>query len=763
MKIFQSWFKISLFISLFLMLPTPGNTQTGNMSDVTGPNPIPGDTNPSGGNNNSGDGNTNSGSGNTNSGGNNNQAGDNTNSGGNNNQAGGGGNTNSDSGNTNSGGNNNQAGGNTNSGGNNNQAGGGGNTNSGNNNQAGGGGNTNSGGGSGNLSSGTGNTNSGGNNNQAGGNTNSSGNNNQAGGNTNSGGNNNQAGGNTNSGGNNNQAGGNTNSGGNNRTGNNASNDRNSEGGNPTGANSRNAESEDKTQQSTESEDQNRQAAERERTERQQAEREQEEAEQKKTEQQEETEREEQREETNDRETQPEQANVTVDRSAYDSQLQQADPVQAVQLQEEFQAVEFQNYLGIKLYGDNPPPEQISASLSNLSQVTGKKSALIYVSAVDEEIITFSVLPSSPQVSDRSGASGQIHASKDRNQKDKLAQQNEFAMLNKTSIPRAKLLETVKKFQGSISDEFKVGEQEYLQYSQQLYEWIIKPIEAQLKENGIDILVFALDDGLRGLPIAALSDGQQFLVEKYALAVVPSFGLTDIGYVDVRRSPILAMGASEFSDKVPLPAVPVELQTVIENPRRGEKFLNQDFTIANFRNQNLRERFSIIHLGTHAEFQPGDRDRSYIQFFDNRLSMSQLVQLSDELGWSSSNNYPVELLVLSACQTALGDRQAELGFAGLAVAAGVKSVLASLWNVSDLGTLGLMSQFYQDYSVTANKAEALRQAQLAMLKGQVRVDNGKMILANGESIQLPPEFPKGTLELSHPYYWASFTMIGNWN
>ncbi len=84
--------------------------------------------------------------------------------------------------------------------------------------------------------------------------------------------------------------------------------------------------------------------------------------------------------------------------------------------------------------------------------------------------------------------------------------------------------------------------------------------------------------------------------------------------------------------------------------------------------------------------------------------------------------------MLSACQTALGDRQAELGFAGLAVAAGVKSVLASLWNVSDLGTLGLMGQFYQEYGEFANKAEALRQAQLAMLKGQVRVDNGKMML-----------------------------------
>ncbi|NJO93688.1 MAG: CHAT domain-containing protein [Hydrococcus sp. RM1_1_31] len=143
--------------------------------------------------------------------------------------------------------------------------------------------------------------------------------------------------------------------------------------------------------------------------------------------------------------------------------------------------------------------------------------------------------------------------------------------------------------------------------------------------------------------------------------------------------------------------------------------------------------------------------------------MGQLMQLSDDLGWSKSNDSPVELLVLSACQTALGDRNAELGFAGLAVAAGVKSVLASLWNVSDLGTLGLMGQFYQDFSQIPNKSEALRQAQLAMLRGEVRVEDGKMILANGEAITLPPEFPKGSLELSHPYYWSAFTLVGNWN
>ncbi|NJO93686.1 MAG: hypothetical protein HC820_03740, partial [Hydrococcus sp. RM1_1_31] len=89
--------------------------------------------------------------------------------------------------------------------------------------------------------------------------------------------------------------------------------------------------------------------------------------------------------------SQPEQANIEVDRSAYDTQIQQADVVEAVQLQEEFQAVEIQNYLNINLYGNNPPPEEIAVSLSKLSQVTGKQSALIYVSAVENEIVTFTV------------------------------------------------------------------------------------------------------------------------------------------------------------------------------------------------------------------------------------------------------------------------------------------------------------------------------------------------------------------------------------
>jgi CHAT domain-containing protein len=138
--------------------------------------------------------------------------------------------------------------------------------------------------------------------------------------------------------------------------------------------------------------------------------------------------------------------------------------------------------------------------------------------------------------------------------------------------------------------------------------------------------------------------------------------------------------------------------------------------------------------------------------------------MANELGWSQTENPPIELLVLSACRTAVGSPEAELGFAGLAVQAGVKSALASLWYVSDAGTLGLMSQFYENLSQNPIKSQALRQTQIAMLKGELRIENGRLRLSNGETLPLTPELAAaGNVDLSHPYFWSAFMMIGNWN
>ncbi|NET58419.1 MAG: CHAT domain-containing protein, partial [Symploca sp. SIO2E6] len=125
------------------------------------------------------------------------------------------------------------------------------------------------------------------------------------------------------------------------------------------------------------------------------------------------------------------------------------------------------------------------------------------------------------------------------------------------------------------------------------------------------------------------------------------------------------------------------------------------------------------------------------------------------------NDPPVSLLVLSACRTAVGNDEAELGFAGLAVQAGVSTAMGSLWYVSDEGTLGLMTKFYEELKQIPVKAEALRQTQLAMLKGEVRIEDGQLIVDN-ERIPLPPELAQlPDKDFSHPYYWSAFTLIGN--
>ncbi|MEG4600250.1 CHAT domain-containing protein, partial [Microcoleus sp. F6_B3] len=362
-----------------------------------------------------------------------------------------------------------------------------------------------------------------------------------------------------------------------------------------------------------------------------------------------------------------------------------------------------------------------------IASQTGKKPAIIYALARPEQLDLILVPPSGIP----------IHK----------------------AIPAARreaLMQVVANLRDELLNLRNINTESYLPASQQLYQWIIAPLEADLKAQGIDTLVFSMDAGLRLLPLAALHDGSQFLVEKYSIGLIPSVNLTDTSYASVKNAEVLGMGASQFTNNEPLLAVPAELNA-IASEWKGESFLNQSFTLNNLRSQRKDRPYRIIHLATHGYFKPGAPSNSYIQLSDSRLTLDRVRQL----GWNQPPK--VELLVLSACKTAVGDDDTELGFAGLAVQAGVKSVLATLWNVSDEGTLGLMAEFYDRLKVAPIKAESLRQAQIAMLKGQVRIQNGRLILSSSnKELELPPELAKLTNEnLSHPYYWSGFTMIGS--
>ncbi len=333
---------------------------------------------------------------------------------------------------------------------------------------------------------------------------------------------------------------------------------------------------------------------------------------------------------------------------------------------------------------------------------------------------------------------------------------------------RETLLKIVTDFRKSIADPRSRTTNSYRVPAQKLYEWLIQPLKAELIDLDIDTLMFSMDEGLRSLPVAALYDGEQFLIQQFSIGLIPSVNLTEMNYNPLNNAQLLAMGVSEFPDMYPLPAVPVELSSILtEWP--GQSFLNEKLTLKNLQAQRQKQPFQMIHLATHADFKPGSPSNSFIQLWDTTLPLSELRKLK----W---NDPPVELLVLSACRTAIGDRNAELGFAGLAVQAGVKSALASIWYISDEGTVALMNEFYNQFrsgwteedgtpSSTRPyiKAEALRRAQMAMIDGDWRIENGQWIAINpSRKISLPPEIQElANQNLDHPYYWAAFVMIGS--
>ncbi len=398
---------------------------------------------------------------------------------------------------------------------------------------------------------------------------------------------------------------------------------------------------------------------------------------------------------------------------------------------------DYETYFGKNLTDSKLTAPDIAKILTQIGEKTGTKPAVLWVVPEPERLVLVLITPGKEPW-------GEIQS----------------------DIKQAQLKADVIRLYQEITNPRKLYSRSYLEPAQKLYNTLIKPFENQLKTEKIDTLLFCMGAGLRTLPLGVLHDGKNFLVEKYALTRIPAFNLINLNYESLKDALVLAMGASEFKNHNPLPAVFFELSTIVQSQPisptatqnnlelwLGEAFLNQGFTIDNLRRQLVSRFYAIVHLATHAEFKPGQPENSYIQFWDSQLKLNQM----DQLNWK---NPPIELLVLSACQTAVGDKDAELGFAGLAFQSGVKTALASLWYVSDTGTLGLMSEFYQQLKTTSTKAKALQKTQIRMLKGEVRLQQGELLLSRGK-IYLTPGIVQEVNDLSHPYYWAAFTLIGS--
>ncbi len=306
----------------------------------------------------------------------------------------------------------------------------------------------------------------------------------------------------------------------------------------------------------------------------------------------------------------------------------------------------------------------------------------------------------------------------------------------KQKLPQAEIEQKITALMPQLSiGQYKNPQpkRELLALLHQFYDWFIQPIEEELSQKNIQTLVFITDSLLRNIPPASFYDGDRYLIEQYNIAVAPSLQLTDPKFLDRQQSQVFSAGISEarpgFDE---LPGIESEI-TSIQQIFPADTLLNQSFTQLNFSNQVQSAPYQVVHIATHGQFG-SQAENTFILAWDRKISVNELADIlrSQQL----QTDEPIELLVLSACETAKGDELATLGIAGVAVRAGARSTLASLWSVDDEATKQLMTYFYQALAQqNISKAEALRQAQMKISQQEI---------------------------YAHPYFWSAFILIGNW-
>ncbi|MDH3643636.1 MAG: CHAT domain-containing protein, partial [Gammaproteobacteria bacterium] len=272
---------------------------------------------------------------------------------------------------------------------------------------------------------------------------------------------------------------------------------------------------------------------------------------------------------------------------------------------------------------------------------------------------------------------------------------------------------------------------EYLPHAQRLHRWLIAPYAENLVGAGVSTLVFVPDGALHGIPMGVLHDGQKFAVEEFSIAITPGLSLLSPTPLDRERSTALLAGVSASQAGYDnLPNVPAELSG-IQSLFGGEVLLDEAFSAEVFKDRVVESQPGIVHIASHAVFG-GSAGGSFLLTHDGTLSIDELRGVVSE----SRFRRPLELLTLSACETAAGDDRAALGLSGTAIRAGARSALGTLWTVSDAASQQLIVEFYRQLAeAEVSKAQALQRAQTALLKDA---------------------------RFGHPYYWSPYLLISNW-
>ncbi|MBF0559219.1 MAG: CHAT domain-containing protein [Nitrospirae bacterium] len=273
---------------------------------------------------------------------------------------------------------------------------------------------------------------------------------------------------------------------------------------------------------------------------------------------------------------------------------------------------------------------------------------------------------------------------------------------------------------------------EYLVHARKLYQWLISPMERDMQKDGVDTLVFVPDGPLRTIPMAALNDGDNFLIAKVAVATEPGMGFVSPHSNAMMKARVLLTGLSEAVQGFPaLENVSQEL-TSIEGLFPNNLLMNKNFTLPKVNREIDHSSYQMLHIASHGEFSDNAAE-TYLLTWDRKLSMNDLEGL---VRVGSIRKKPVELLTLSACQSAAGNDRAALGLAGVSVKAGAQSALATMWYINDQASSELVGAFYRTlHDRNLSKAKSLQEAQLTLL---------------------------GDRRYSHPFYWSPFLLIGNW-
>ncbi len=288
----------------------------------------------------------------------------------------------------------------------------------------------------------------------------------------------------------------------------------------------------------------------------------------------------------------------------------------------------------------------------------------------------------------------------------------------------------VHEFRDQLQVDF--GDNEYQEIGEELYELVIAPFEDLLARKNVKTLLFVPDGVFRTVPISALFDGEKYLIEKYAIATTPGLKLTLPKPLELSDSNVFAGGISEaVQGFAGLPGVPQELENL--RIKYGASVLSDaQFSTEVVAQEMASEAYSIVHIATHGHFD-SNPEKSFLLAYDGKITMNMLEK---SIGYRKYLGDPLELLVLSACETAAGDNRAALGLAGVALKAGARSAVATLWQISDAATVRLIDSFYVNSSTgKASKAVALQIAQIALIEDE---------------------------DFAHPSDWAPFLLIGNW-